>query len=67
MISEYATAAGSHFSIDVAVGNESLATEQLIVDGIRNTSIGVNASTGAVRTWTMTCRTAKPLSATPEV
>jgi RHS repeat-associated protein len=53
-ISEYATAAGSHFSIDVAVGNESLATEQLIVDGVGNTSIGVNASTGAVRTWTMT-------------
>jgi hypothetical protein len=52
-VSEYATAQGVHYSIEVASGRESLATEQIITSAANDTSIAVNTSTGAVRTWTI--------------
>jgi hypothetical protein len=50
-ISQYAGAA--HFSIEVSVGGESLATEQMIIDDLGNTTIASNTSTGAVQTWSV--------------
>lgn len=50
-ISQYA---GTHFSIEVNVGNQSLATEQVITNEVTNeTTIALNNSTAPLRTWTV--------------
>jgi hypothetical protein len=53
MISEYATRRGPHYSIEVTVGGRSLPTEQIITSSVNDTSIALNTSTGAVRTWSV--------------
>jgi RHS repeat-associated protein len=52
-ISQYETDLGPHFSVDVDIGNESLATEQLRDPNDDSTTIAVNTSSNPVQTWTV--------------
>jgi len=52
-ISQYATDAGAHFSIEVNAGGQSLSTEQIITNEFNDTTIGINTSVNPVNSVTV--------------